>query len=68
MLDNAYPKKESGTILRPLDPRLAKYDNMLGWPNETVKVDQTLMSEIEKANKLRAYQRGLADEPPSPEK
>ena len=41
---------------------------MLGWPNETVVVNQELMNEIEKATKLRAYQRGLADEAPSPEK
>ena len=41
---------------------------MLGWPNETVAVNEELMAEIEQATKLRAYQRGLAKEPPSAEK
>ena len=68
MLDNTYPKKESGAVLRPLDPRFEKNNHMTGWPNETVQVNQELMAEIEKATKLRAYQRGLADEAPSPEK
>ena len=68
VLDNAYPKKVSGRVLRPLDPRLEKNNSMLGWPNETVTVNENLMSEIEKATRMRAYQRGLADEPPSPEK
>ena len=36
---------------------------MLGWPNETAGVNRDLMAEIEQANKLRAYQRGLIAEP-----
>ena len=36
---------------------------MLGWPNETAGVNRELMAEIEQANKLRAYQRGLIAEP-----
>ena len=54
--------------MRPLDPRFEKNEHMLGWPNETVAVNAELMAEIEKATKLRAYQRGLANQPPSPEK
>ena len=36
---------------------------MLGWPNEAAGVNKDLMAEIEQANKLRAYQRGLIAEP-----
>ena len=36
---------------------------MLGWPNEAAGVNRELMAEIEQANKLRAYQRGLTAEP-----
>ena len=49
VLDNAYPEKKSGEVLRPLDPRLEKNHHMLGWPNEAVSVNEDLMAEIQKA-------------------
>lgn len=52
--------------MAPLDPRIAA-ENMLAQPNASaVKVDSSLMEEIEHANHLRAYQRGLRADPPAP--
>ena len=46
-LEKGYPTKDPGAILRPLDPRLADNDHMLGWPNEAAGVNKDLMAEIE---------------------
>ena len=38
--------KHDPTRLRPLDPRLAANDHMLGNPNAAVQVNQELMEEV----------------------
>ena len=66
-LKNGYVSQQKpGRVLAPLDPRIAA-ENMLAQPNtSSVQVDSSLMEEIEHANHLRAYQRGLRADPPAP--
>jgi len=53
-------------VLNRLDPRSSKHRDMLSEENGTVPVNKDLMAEILYENQLRAYERGLIRNPPTP--
>ena len=48
-------------MLNTLDIRIEKHFNMLGQANNTVPVNYELIEDIEYANQVRAFERGLTD-------